>query len=81
MVAPAQVGTTALPRLAERLKANCYCISLAPALLRQALASIVGTPDLFALLKARCPHLFSAQPVFMSDSQSQHMAVLVRAVE
>jgi len=66
--------------LSERLNSQCFCISLDNAALRQALAAELGA-DLMALTEERCPYLFSAQPVFISDSQKKRMAEVVRAVE
>lgn len=68
-------------RMSEKLNSKCFCISLDNDALRQALASELGSPDLLALVEERCPYLFSAQPVFVSDSQTRHMADVVRAVE
>lgn len=65
----------------ERLNSNCFCVSLDQAALRDALASELGSPELLALVEERCPYLFSARPVFISDSQTKRMAEVVRAVE
>lgn len=65
----------------ERLNNNCFCVSLDQAALRDALASELGSPELLALVEERCPYLFSARPVFISDSQTKRMAEVVRAVE
>lgn len=67
--------------LSEKLNSKCFCISLDGDALRQALAAELGSPDLLALVEERCPYLFSAQPVFVSDSQTKRMAEVVRAVE
>ncbi|CAN5904342.1 hypothetical protein BH11PSE12_BH11PSE12_23840 [soil metagenome] len=40
-----------------------------------------NTPDIFALIAERCPHLFSARPVFVSDSQTGRMAQVIQAIE
>jgi hypothetical protein len=65
----------------ERLNSQCFCVSLDQAALRRALTSELGTPELSALVEERCPYLFSARPVFISDSQTERMANVVRAVE
>lgn len=65
----------------ELLNSQCFCISLAPGALQQALQAELGLPEVYTLLEERCPYLFSAQPVFVSASQSARMAQLVRAVE
>jgi hypothetical protein len=67
--------------LSELLNSQCFCATLDNQVLRQALASELGSPDLLALVQERCPYLFSAQPVFISDSQAERMAAVVRAVE
>jgi hypothetical protein len=65
----------------ERLNSECFCISLEPSALRQALASEVGEPGLFELIQQRCPYLFATRPVFLSQQHMQRMARLVEAVE
>lgn len=65
----------------ERLNSKCFCVSLDHAVLRNALASELGSPELLALVEERCPYLFSARPVFISHSQTARMANVVRAVE
>jgi hypothetical protein len=63
------------------LNAGCYCVSLDQEALRQALASEMGEPGLFELLQERCPHLFAARPVFISEAQQHCMAAVVAAIE
>ena len=65
----------------EILNSECFCISLDAAALRQALDSEIGQPGLFDLIQQRCPHLFSARPVFLSHAHIARMAELVRAIE
>ncbi|MES2757080.1 MAG: hypothetical protein V4693_06870 [Pseudomonadota bacterium] len=60
---------------------HCYCVSLDPSALRDALACELGSPELLALVEQRCPYLFSATPVFISERQTERMAAVVRAVE
>lgn len=74
-------ATTHSGRTVELLNSQCFCISLAPGALQRALQAELGLPEVYALLEQRCPYLFSAQPVFISSSQSARMAQLVRAVE
>ncbi|MGV8900437.1 MAG: hypothetical protein ACOH2B_14540 [Burkholderiaceae bacterium] len=80
-LAPAAHGEIPTEPLSERLNSTCFCISLDSVALRQALAAELGSRDLLALVEERCPYLFSAQPVFVSDSQSARMAEVVCAVE
>ena len=65
----------------EILNSECFCISLDPDSLRNSLDSEIGQPGLFDLIQQRCPHLFSARPVFLSHAHLAKMADLVRAIE
>lgn len=80
---PAPVSGTemATELMSEKLNSKCFCISLDSDALRQALASELGSPALLALVSERCPYLFSARPVFMSNSQTERIAEVVHAVE
>ena len=64
----------------ESINSDCFCITLDPAALRRALQSQLQQPDLFDLIKERCPHLFAANPVFITPAHRQRMAEIVRAV-
>jgi hypothetical protein len=65
----------------QQRNANCFCISLNEAELRQALETALGSPELLALIDERCPHLFASRPVFTSSSQTAQMAAVVAAVD
>lgn len=78
---PAAPGEMPSATVAERMNSKCFCVSLDQAALRDALASELGSPELLALVEERCPYLFSAKPVFISDSQTERMANVVRAIE
>ena len=65
----------------EQLNKHCFCLSLNRDVLRQALLDELKTPQLINLIEERCPYLFSARPVFVSQSQIQRMADVVAAVE
>ena len=65
----------------EWLNDNCFCVSLDATALADALESELGEPGLYALLKERCPFLFSAHPVFISQQHMQAMSELIGAVE
>lgn len=69
------------PMSIERLNSGCFCISLDQAALREALESGIGSPGLFDLVQQRCPYLFAARPVFVSQAHMARMAEVVRAVE
>ena len=63
------------------LNSECFCISLDTEALRRALQSEIGQPDLFDLVRERCPYLFAARPVFVLKSHMARMAALVQAIE
>jgi hypothetical protein len=65
--------------VSERLNSGCFCISLDQQALKSALTLELGA--LAELVEQRCPFLFSARPVFISDSQAERMARVVRAIE
>lgn len=65
----------------EVLNKECFCISLDTEALGQALESEIGQPDLFALVKERCPYLFASRPVFLSQAHMARMGDVVKAVE
>ena len=64
----------------DRLNAECFCIGLDEAALHAALDAELG-PELTALVRERCPHLFSARPVFVAERHLRRIEALVRAVE
>lgn len=66
---------------AERLNAECFCLSLDAEALRGALQVEAGDPIVYEALKARSPDVFSARPVFVAGVQLQRMADVIRAVE
>lgn len=67
--------------LAERLNEGCFCLGMDEAALRSALERELDPPGLYELIRQRCPHLFSAHPVFVSKSHLDRMAAVVHAVE
>jgi hypothetical protein len=71
----------AMPDMIEVLNRECFCISLDPDALRRALQSEIGTPGLFGMMQERCPYLFAARPIFVSQSHLERMAGVARAVE
>jgi hypothetical protein len=83
LVAPPELSPLADVATAQALNSNCFCTGLDEAALRAALELEVGLgqPGLFELVQQRCPHIFSAQPVFVARRHLQRMADLVRAVE
>src|SRR5665647_144471 len=65
----------------ESLNSDCFCISLDTDALRVALESEIGQPGLFNLVQQRCPYLFAARPVFVSQAHMARMARLIEAIE
>ncbi len=65
----------------ELLNSKCFCISLPDGAMKRALKEELAAPEIFSLIEERCPHLFAAQPVFVSASQTERMAEVMRAIE
>jgi hypothetical protein len=65
--------------LADRLNADCHCVSLDSASLEAELERV--SPGFHAEVMAGRPHLFSSSTVFVSAEHVQRMARLVAAVE
>jgi hypothetical protein len=76
---PAQdpVGTS----FADLMNQDCHCLTLDRDALASALDAELGTPGLSALVRARCPFVFAAQPVFVAGTHLRRMAEVIRAVE
>lgn len=67
--------------VAARLNAECFCLSLDPEALRNALRAEIADPAVYEALEARSSYVFSARPVFIAGEQVRRMAEIVRAVE
>jgi len=67
--------------ISEQVNSKCFCVTLDKDALETKLAVELGSPALLALLKERCPYIFSARSVFISDSAVIEMSKVVRAVE
>ena len=78
---PEIVDTAVTPSDEERMNSGCFCISLDQKELRAALEAQFGSTDMVALVEERCPFLFSAMPVFVSEKQRQKMDAAVQALE
>lgn len=65
----------------EALNNRCFCISLSEPALRSALESEIGQPGLLELIRERCPYLFAALPVFVSEDHLTRMRNLIQAIE
>lgn len=76
---PNRSGGTQLP--AEQLNGSCFCSSLDRSALKVALSDELHDDELFQLVEERCPFLFSARPVFISQSQARKIDILVAALE
>lgn len=64
----------------DALNSECFCVTLDKAALRDALKSQLPHTDLFELIQTRCPHLFAANPVFITAAHRDRMAELIRTV-
>jgi len=64
----------------EALNTECFCLSLDEQALQRTLAVELGDPGMVALVKERCPYLFSAHPVFITQEHLANMAGIIRAV-
>jgi hypothetical protein len=65
----------------ETLNAECFCVSVDGDALRHAIEEDPAARGLHQLIAQRCPHLFSALPVFVSRRHLDEMATVIRAVE
>ncbi len=63
------------------LNRECFCLSLDQAALSRALEVELGTPGLYPLTQERCPYLFSALPVFVTQRHLENMRAVISAVE
>ncbi len=63
------------------LNKSCACISLERNALRHALEAELGSEGMYALVAERCPHVFAAQPVYVTQAQEAQIAAVVAAVE
>jgi hypothetical protein len=76
---PPDATAGALP--VNALNSGCFCSSLDRDALKHALADELGDDALFRLVEERCPYLFSARPVFVSQAQAWRVKEVVRAIE
>jgi hypothetical protein len=75
-------GRTATAQLpAAQINSSCFCSSLDATALRESLAGEIGDHELVELVEQRCPYLFSARPIFISQSQASKIEQVVAAVE
>lgn len=82
IVSENQVSVSCLPKLqAEQLNSSCFCSSLDKSALKTALSCEVHDDTLFELIEERCPFLFSARPVFISQTQADKIKEVVEALE
>ncbi|HLS99715.1 MAG TPA: hypothetical protein VK018_13420 [Porticoccaceae bacterium] len=69
------------PEALTALNRECFCLSLDETALSQALEAELGEPGLYQLTRTRCPYLFSAQPVFVTQAHLRRMGAVIDAVE
>jgi len=67
--------------LAERLNADCQCISLDRAALSRELGLAPDGDELAAMIALDRPHLFSGSTVFVSGGHIKRMAEIIAAIE
>jgi len=67
--------------ISERLNQECFCITLDRDALCDALEREVGDAEFCATFIRTRPHLFSNAPVFISESETNEMLRIVRAIE
>src|SRR5437868_5917709 len=65
----------------DSLNSSCFCVSLDEAKLDDALSTAIGDAAFAAGVRERCPHAFSARPVFVSADRMARMERLVAAIE
>jgi hypothetical protein len=66
---------------AQRLNADCHCVSLDRAILRRELLRAPGGAALADMIEADRPHLFSGSAVFVDSEHVERMAEIVAAIE
>jgi hypothetical protein len=67
--------------LAERLNAECQCLSFDRTALRHRLLQLPDGEALATMMESERPHLFSGSAVFVSALNIQRMAAIIQAVE
>ncbi len=65
----------------ESLNRDCFCISLDRDALRHEVDAGLDSAELSAMLQERCPHMFSALPVFVSSRHAAMMEAVIAAAE
>lgn len=65
----------------DALNASCLCVSVDDARLERTLQAQFGSPERVALVRERCPYLFSARPVFVAQAHIDRMQRVIAAVE
>lgn len=82
IISESQVSVSFSSKLqAEQLNSSCFCSSLDKSALKMALSCEVHDDTLFELIEERCPFLFSARPVFVSQTQADRIMEVVEALE
>lgn len=71
----------ASPDQSELLNSSCFCIALAPDVMRDALDHAMGQQSLPPGFAETHRHLFSALPVYLSRSHIDQIASVVRAID
>jgi len=72
---------TVAPSDPEALPNDCSCLDLDERALEHALDDELGEPGLSRRVRERCPHLFSARPVFVAPGHQARVSAVVGAIE
>ena len=73
--------TQGVGSISAHLNQECFCITLDCDALCQTFEREVGDPDFCATFIRTRPHLFSNTSVFISESETNEMLRIVRAIE
>lgn len=65
----------------EQRNADCSCVTLDIAALRQAAEGVVNDPAFFRELVETRPYLLAAQPLFLSPAHAEQMQTIIRGIE
>ena len=65
----------------ESLNNGCFCLSLDSDALKHQFSTDSEACNVYPLILEKCPHLFAAMPVFVSQRHLNRMAAIIRAAE
>lgn len=76
-----QVSENSCGTTADALNTACFCITLDPRALGNAVESVAQGSELTSLLQSRCPYIFAGQPVFIAPTWLHRMQEVVATIE